>query len=116
MPIPSDLHVLSTYLHCNTEIIDLNCGLFKTKTVSMVSVRSWSPGCGHPQEMGKTVECLGDLQGPKFRVGELAGCDGSRGAHGCGSQSAKPVGSLFGMLLGTLKQVVEAMVALSCEP
>ena len=25
------------------------------------------------QEMGKKVECLGDLQGPKFRVGELAG-------------------------------------------
>ena len=25
------------------------------------------------KEMGKTVECLGDLQGPKFRVGELAG-------------------------------------------
>jgi len=24
-------------------------------------------------EMGKKVECLGDLQGPKFRVGELAG-------------------------------------------
>ena len=23
--------------------------------------------------MGKKVECLGDLQGPKFRVGELAG-------------------------------------------
>ncbi|CAK8985690.1 unnamed protein product [Durusdinium trenchii] len=25
------------------------------------------------QQMGKKVECLGDLQGPKFRVGELAG-------------------------------------------
>ncbi|CAJ1340585.1 unnamed protein product [Effrenium voratum] len=25
------------------------------------------------KEMGKKVECLGDLQGPKFRVGELAG-------------------------------------------
>merc|ERR550537_185809 len=25
------------------------------------------------KEMGKKVECLGDLQGPKFRVGELEG-------------------------------------------
>eukprot|EP00438_Fugacium_kawagutii_P004644 Skav211953 [mRNA] locus=scaffold1559:102067:107964:- [translate_table: standard] len=25
------------------------------------------------QELGRKVECLGDLQGPKFRVGELAG-------------------------------------------
>ena len=29
--------------------------------------------CKLLQEMGKKVECLGDLQGPKFRVGELAG-------------------------------------------
>ena len=36
------------------------------------------------EEMGKTVECLGDLQGPKFRVGELAGRAGptSRRAFG----------------------------------
>eukprot|EP00434_Breviolum_minutum_P041700 symbB.v1.2.037099.t1/scaffold5387.1/size27681/1 len=27
----------------------------------------------YAKEMGKKVECLGDLQGPKFRVGELAG-------------------------------------------
>jgi pyruvate kinase len=27
----------------------------------------------YAKELGKKVECLGDLQGPKFRVGELAG-------------------------------------------
>eukprot|EP00971_Amphidinium_carterae_P253988 5042242-Amphidinium_carterae.1 len=27
----------------------------------------------YAKELGRNVECLGDLQGPKFRVGELAG-------------------------------------------
>ena len=39
-----------------------------------------------PEEMGKNVQCLGDLQGPKFRVGELAGARGRAG----GSQGFRP--------------------------
>lgn len=41
-------------------------------TIPVFVVRMW--GMWNLQRPGPTeVECLGDLQGPKFRVGELAG-------------------------------------------
>ncbi|CAE7515488.1 pyk1, partial [Symbiodinium necroappetens] len=56
-------------IEAGTDIFRLNCSHRRGGDFERVYplIRKYA------KEMGKNVQCLGDLQGPKFRVGELAG-------------------------------------------
>jgi len=56
-------------IKAGTDIFRLNCSHRRGGDFERVYplIRKYA------KELGKNVECLGDLQGPKFRVGELAG-------------------------------------------